>query len=68
MGSAGRGAGSCCTDTPEEVIILEDEDEEEPCVLEESSPVLATEVLRLNVSPRSFPTCAAVSALCPPPP
>ena len=30
----------------------EDEEEEEPLVLEDSSP---SEVLRLNVSPRSFP-------------
>lgn len=51
----------------------EDEDEEEPEVLEESSleggTGLMSEVLRLNVSPRSDPhLVVSVYTCCPPPP
>lgn len=54
LGSAGFTRSM---DTPEDdMVVLEEEDdedeEEEPLVLEDSSP---SEVLRLNVSPRSFP-------------
>lgn len=74
MGRAGLSAGTSCTDTPEEdVVILVEEDndeDEEPLVLEESSLAggLMSDVLRLNVSPRSVPKCVSVNTCCPPPP
>lgn len=55
LGRAGLGAGTYCTDTPEDDVVIfveeeDDEDEEEPWVLEES-PLEG----RTNVSPRPPP-------------
>lgn len=75
-GRAGLGAGTCCTDTPEDdtvTFLEEDEDEEEPRVLEELSleggTGLTSEVWRVNVSPRSVPQfVVSVKTCCPPSP